>query len=76
MVVHVEETCGEDRDDGERRVNGMERRIVVTVRVSGEEHAERIKEDIETAVKMRTTVFYVSSPKEPNQGEFVANRPG
>lgn len=38
----------------------MEKEIKVTVRVSNEEHAEIIRDEIQEIVSLRTTVYYVS----------------
>jgi hypothetical protein len=45
----------------------MEREITVVVRVNGESHAEQIHDDILEAIRMRTTVFYVSEPYSPKK---------
>ena len=44
----------------------MEKEIRVIINVSEEEHADIIRDDIITAIKMRTPKYYVGRPKEPH----------
>jgi len=45
----------------------MERRIEITVNVNSQDHAEKIREDIERVIQERTTLYFISDPKETNK---------
>ena len=40
----------------------MEKRICVRIRVSDDEHAEKIRNEIERVVRHRTTIYHVGIP--------------
>lgn len=42
----------------------MEKRICVSVKVSSEEHADIIRDEIEAAVMKRTCIYHVGVPHE------------
>ncbi|KKN13817.1 hypothetical protein LCGC14_1002650 [marine sediment metagenome] len=49
----------------------MQTKIAVTVQVSSEEHADQIKKDIEDAIKMRTTIYFIGTPKVVKVNETI-----
>lgn len=45
----------------------MEREIKIVVKVSDEDHAKKIQEDVLNATKLRTPIYFVSDPVEPSK---------
>lgn len=47
--------------------NIMQKEIKVVVGVTSEDHVEMIKADILRVVRQRTTIYFVSNPKDPDK---------
>lgn len=45
----------------------MEQEITVIVRVSNGVHAQRIRQDVEEAVELRTPIYWIGEPTKPRE---------